>query len=165
MVTIRAAVKHVGCAFALAALIVAPASGATQQQIHKKRVVRAMSFTPDDMIGSFTPAAADPKLTGTFGRLGATSGGFRFTPSTAPSYAGRSWSTRLALAGERSAGDTPRFLGAEQSVALDLAGSYALSRNFDVTGGVRYKVQRDRIELSDQRRDSQAVYLGTAFRF
>jgi hypothetical protein len=35
-----------------------------------------------------------------------------------------------------------------------------------VTGGVRYKIQHDRLEpLTDQRRDSQAVYIGTAFRF
>jgi hypothetical protein len=31
---------------------------------------------------------------------------------------------------------------------------------------VRYKVQQDRLEaLTDARRDSQAVYIGTAFRF
>jgi hypothetical protein len=31
---------------------------------------------------------------------------------------------------------------------------------------VRYKIQRDRLQpLEDESRDSQAVYLGTAFRF
>jgi hypothetical protein len=82
----------------------------------------------------------------------------------AVSYGGRSWSTRLALVGERST-DPARLIGSEQSVSLDLAGSYALSHNFDVTGGVRYRIQRDHIDLSDERRDSQAVYVGTAFRF
>jgi hypothetical protein len=37
----------------------------------------------------------------------------------------------------------------------------------DVTGGVRYRVARDRLEplAQDDRRDSQAVYIGTAVRF
>lgn len=51
---------------------------------------------------------------------------------------------------------------------IDVGGSYSLSRNLDVTAGVRYKSQdRDRLApLSDnQQRDSQAVYVGTAFRF
>lgn len=240
MWAIRESVKRVGSALALVALFAAPVSAATQQ-VHKKRSVRSISLAPSDMIGSFTPAAADPKLSGAFGRLGSTATGFRFTPSSAPgsrravtvavrargtsradavriasiaasaptlgvapsayslgaavgwkrfavsgdfgrfdaglmpggremadiavSYSGHNWSTRLALAGERSAGETPRVVGPDQSVALDLAGSYSLTRNFDVTGGVRYKVQRDRVELADERRDSQAVYLGTAFRF
>ena len=241
MVTIRESLRKFGGALALAAFVVAPASATSSQQLHKKRMVKPLASTPDDLIGSFTPAAADPKLSGAFGRLGSTSDGFRFTPSSAPgsrravtvavrarattrgdavriasiaasaptisvapsayslgaavgwkrfavsgdygrfdsglmpgsremadlavSYGSGAWSTRVALAAERSAGNSPRMIGTDQSVALDLAGSYALSHNFDVTGGVRYKVQRDRIELSDERRDSQAVYIGTAFRF
>jgi hypothetical protein len=239
MVAIRGSVKGVSGAIALAALFVAPVSASTSQQLHKKRAIHGVELA-DDMIGSFTPAAGDPKLSGSFGRLGAAADGFRFTPSSAPgsrravtvavrarattkadavriasvaataptlgiapsayslgaaigwqrfavsgdfsryeaglmpgsreaadvalSYGGRSWSTRLAVAGERSL-DTNHLIGAEQSVALDLAGSYALTHNFDVTGGVRYKIQRDQIQLSDERRDSQAVYIGTAFRF
>jgi hypothetical protein len=35
-----------------------------------------------------------------------------------------------------------------------------------LTGGVRYNVERDRLTaLQDNRRDSQAVYIGTAFKF
>lgn len=50
---------------------------------------------------------------------------------------------------------------------IDIGGSYSLSRNLDVTAGVRYKSQdRDRLApLPDDRRESQAVYVGTAFRF
>lgn len=50
---------------------------------------------------------------------------------------------------------------------IDVGGSYSLSRNLDVTAGVRYKSQdRDRLaQLPDDHRDSQAVYVGTAFRF
>lgn len=54
----------------------------------------------------------------------------------------------------------------DQSVALDVGGSYRLTRNLDVTAGVRYRSERDRLaRLNDDRRDSQAVYVGTAFRF
>ena len=56
--------------------------------------------------------------------------------------------------------------GSERSYALDVGGSYRLTRNLDVTAGVRYRSDRDRlVRLNDDRRDSQAVYLGTAFRF
>jgi hypothetical protein len=35
-----------------------------------------------------------------------------------------------------------------------------------VTAGVRYRSDRERfVKVDDDRRDSQAVYLGTAFRF
>jgi hypothetical protein len=55
----------------------------------------------------------------------------------------------------------------DQAYAVDVGGSFSIARNVDVTGGVRYRIARDRIEplAADQRRDSQAVYVGTAFRF
>lgn len=54
----------------------------------------------------------------------------------------------------------------DRSYSLDVGGSYRLTRNLDVTAGVRYRSDRDRlVRLDDNRRDSQAVYLGTAFRF
>ena len=50
--------------------------------------------------------------------------------------------------------------------SLDVGGSYDLSRRIAVTGGVRYNIERDRLSaLTDARRDSQAVYVGTAFKF
>lgn len=50
---------------------------------------------------------------------------------------------------------------------IDVGGAYSLRRNIDVTAGVRYKAQdRDRLApLPDDRRDSQAVYVGTTFKF
>lgn len=49
--------------------------------------------------------------------------------------------------------------------AVDVVSSYRLTRNLDVTAGLRYRSD-DAIEpLTDARRDSQAVYIGTAFRF
>ena len=52
------------------------------------------------------------------------------------------------------------------NVSLDAGASYSLSRHIALTGGVRYNVERDRMSaFQDDRRDSQAVYVGTAFKF
>ena len=74
-------------------------------------------------------------------------------------------SGRIQLGADRSTGPIPRIAGTGYSV--DLGGSYSLTRNFDVTAGVRYRAaERDRlVPKSDARPDSQAVYVGTAFRF
>ena len=50
---------------------------------------------------------------------------------------------------------------------LDVAGSYRLTRNLNVTAGLRYSQERDRLAaLPDtQEQDSQAIYIGTQFRF
>ena len=76
------------------------------------------------------------------------------------------WPHRVQLAAERPVGTAPRIVDSSESVALDVGGSYSLTRNFALTAGVRYKSEREKFESrSDTRRDSQAVYLGTAFRF
>ncbi len=228
-----------GVVFAALALVLVPslASGAQIQQNHKKRAPHATQPLTGS-IGSFTPAAADPRFGATYGRGGLASSGFRFTPSLAPgsnrrvtvavrtrgtaeqaehnaltgntggftpyaynlgvsvgwkrfavtsdynkvdlgtvpgsheatdvavSYAGKRWSTRLALAADRSVGEVSRIVDGERGVSVDLGGSYSINSRLDVTGGVRYKMQHDRLlDLNDDRRDSQAVYVGTAFRF
>ena len=57
-------------------------------------------------------------------------------------------------------------LTADRSVQLDVAGSYRLSRSIDVKAGVRYRVDRDRLDPDVQSGpDSSAVYVGTAFKF
>lgn len=82
------------------------------------------------------------------------------------SYSGRRWSTGVAVSADRPAETAPRLIGNEERVALDVGGSYSIARNIDITGGVRYQMERDRLQpVEDQRRDSQAVYVGTAFRF
>lgn len=198
-------------------------------------------------IGTFTPAAADPRLAAAFARSGIASSGFRFTPaaadtnrrsvrvavraravgnnagvnnvtpgatallSVAPSlgvnpvaynlgvgigwkrfavsgdvarvdpgaapggresvdlgisYNASKWSTRVQLGAEKPMGNIPRSITGGESVSLDVGGSYRLTRRLDVTAGVRYKSERDRLATpADTIRDSQAVYIGTAFRF
>ena len=73
---------------------------------------------------------------------------------------------RVAATAERTDQVRVPALGNEQTYALDVGGAYSLTRNIAVTGGVRYRVDRDRdAALRDERRDSQAVYVGTAFKF
>lgn len=192
-------------------------------------------------IGSFTPAAADPKLAAILARSGLRESGFRFTPSEARrdtgrsvtvavrarsirgmrtdrvetaaapavslapiaynlgvsvgwkrfavsgdvsrvdlvtqpggrehanlgvSYTGKRISGKVEAATDRPLASTPALIGDKPSYSIDMGGSYSLTRNFDVTAGVRYKSENDRLpKLTDDRRDSQAVYVGTAFRF
>ncbi|MDB5670547.1 MAG: hypothetical protein JWO25_1506 [Alphaproteobacteria bacterium] len=73
---------------------------------------------------------------------------------------------RLELGADRAEGIQAQVLAPASSYSLGVGGSFRLTHNLDLTGGVRYKVQRDRVQtLTDERRDSQAVYVGTAFRF
>jgi len=82
------------------------------------------------------------------------------------SFSGSKWSTRLQLGAERAIGARPRLIGADESYSVDLGGSYALSHNLELSGGVRYRMQHDRVQaLADDRIDSQAIYIGTAFKF
>lgn len=72
---------------------------------------------------------------------------------------------RVVLDERQKSGRSPRtFEQSDQSV--DLGGSYRLSRNINVTAGVRVTSDRDRLKpLSDARQDNQAVYVGTQFKF
>ena len=73
---------------------------------------------------------------------------------------------RVAVAAERNEG-AQRLVAPPEAYSLDVGGAFSIARNIDVTAGARYRIARDRLEpLSrDERRDSQAVYVGTAFRF
>jgi hypothetical protein len=218
--------------------VVAPALGAME---------RAAGHTPRRGavalrgLGTFTPAAADPRLAAVYARGGLDIGDFRFTPADskrdnravtvavrarsnrsgrseqlavapvpatvgltpiaynlgvavgwkriavagevsrvdlasqpgsreaadlAVSYNGKRFSGRLKAVADRPIGDTPVAIADPQTYSVDLGGSYSLTRNLDVTAGLRYRSDRERLaRVSDDRRDSQAVYVGTAFRF
>jgi hypothetical protein len=75
-------------------------------------------------------------------------------------------STRVAVGAERTTGNPVEALRRGDNVSLDAGASYSLSRRIALTGGVRYNIERDRASaFQDDRRDSQAVYVGTAFKF
>lgn len=74
--------------------------------------------------------------------------------------------TRVALGADRADGHPLAALRKGDNYSLDVGGSYDVSHDIALTGGVRYNIERDRLSaLQDQRRDSQAVYVGTAFKF
>jgi predicted porin len=92
--------------------------------------------------------------------------GSREAADVALSYSGNKWTGRLSASTDRALPGTVRTLAEPQSYSLDVGGSYSITRNIDLTAGMRLKSERDRLtRIDDDRRDSQAVYVGTAFRF
>ncbi|MHA6721612.1 hypothetical protein [Sphingomonas sp. RS2018] len=220
-----------------AAIAVAPAIGAEDA---RSLAARRITGKPVSGIGSFTPAAGDPRLAAVLARAGLNGSGFRFTPSGADrgpravtvavrartnrsvgadrlgvatqspvalapvaynlgvavgwkrfalsgdlakvdlagqpgsresadlgvSYTGRAFSGRVKAEAARPLASEPRLVAEPSSYSVDVGGAYKLTRNLDLTAGVRYKTEKDRLpQLADDRRDSQSVYVGTAFRF
>jgi len=72
---------------------------------------------------------------------------------------------RIALDDKPTSGRAPRtFVDSEDTV--DVGGSLRVSRNLDVTAGVRYSQELERLRpVTDGKQDNQAVYVGTQFRF
>ena len=90
---------------------------------------------------------------------------FRPSPGARPDES--RFAARIAVEEEAKTGAAPRTMDSRSDQAVDVAGSYRLTRNLDVTAGVRYSQERDRLApLADPaKQDSQAVYVGTQFRF
>lgn len=224
-------------AFAVAgSLALSPLSAKTDELKRLQR--RPVTLSARGGIGSFTPAAADPRVAAVYARAGLANSGFRFTPAGAASgnravtvavraitsgarneptrtglapsvaiqpiaynlgvavgwkrfalsgdiarvdaaglpgsrekvdlglsYNAPRWSGRLQVERDRPTDQVSRLTGGD-TVSFDLGGSYALTRHLDVTAGVRYRAERDRLQLVDDgRRDTQAVYIGTAVKF
>ena len=89
---------------------------------------------------------------------------FRPSPGARPDES--RFAARIAVEEEAKTGASPRSIDSRSDQAVDVAGSYRLTRNLDVTAGVRYSQERDRLApLAEPTQDSQAVYVGTQFRF
>lgn len=60
-----------------------------------------------------------------------------------------------------------KIAGEDRTVStLDSTNAFRLTRNVDLTGGSRFESENYRLDrVGDDRRDSQAVYVGTALRF
>lgn len=148
--------------------------------------IRARSFAPAGMAQASAPSAIS-QLNPTGYNLGVAVGWRRFAvagdvaqaKSADSALGGREsaiigvsyslsnrLSTRVAVGAERTSGNPLPALRRGDNVSLDAGASYSLSRRIALTGGVRYNIERDRLSaLQDARRDSQAVYVGTAFKF
>ncbi|MXP29375.1 hypothetical protein GRI58_11130 [Porphyrobacter algicida] len=73
---------------------------------------------------------------------------------------------RIAFKRDNEPGHGPRAYDSDIDQLVDLGGAYRITRNLDVTAGVRMSQQRDRIApLTDGVEDSKAIYVGTQFHF
>jgi hypothetical protein len=89
---------------------------------------------------------------------------FSLTPGK-PSTPSR-FSPRIVIDEKQRAGQAPRTFAGDRQDRVDVGGSYRISKHFDVTAGVRYADDRERLlPLTDGMQDSQAVYVGTQVRF
>jgi hypothetical protein len=77
------------------------------------------------------------------------------------------FSPRIVLDEKQAAGRAPRTFAGDRDDLVDVGGAYRVTRNLDVTAGVRYSQEGDRLQplTTDGRQDNQAVYVGTQFRF
>lgn len=76
------------------------------------------------------------------------------------------FSTSIKLDQNKEMAPPARGSAASGDYKLDVGGSFSISRKIDVTAGVRYASENDRvIPLADNRKDSEAVYVGTKIRF
>jgi hypothetical protein len=163
----------------------APAKGRPSQV---RVAIRARAAGPlqAQLADSNTPATAINALAPTSYNLGVALGWKRFAISgdvaaakdansalggresaiVGVSYSLERFTGRVAVGADRSDGRPLPALRKPDNYSLDVGGSYSLSQKIALTGGVRYNVERDRMPaLQDVRRDSQAVYVGTAFKF
>ena len=92
--------------------------------------------------------------------------GGRESATVGVSYSIKRFTGRVAVGANRDDGRALTALAESDNYSVDLGGAYNITRNIAVTGGVRYSIESERLSaLKDQRRDSQAVYVGTAFKF
>lgn len=77
------------------------------------------------------------------------------------------FSPRIVIDEKQAAGRAPRTFAGDKDDRVDVGGAYRVTRNLDVTAGVRYSQERDRLLplTTDGKQDNQAVYVGTQFRF
>jgi hypothetical protein len=76
------------------------------------------------------------------------------------------FNTEVSVDKVGNAAPNPRGSAAAGDYALNVGGSFSISRRIDVTAGVRYSSERDRVApAANAKPDSEAVYVGTKIRF
>lgn len=150
------------------------ARAATQTALARGQNMTASAASAD--ISAFAPSAYNLgvavgwksfALSGDVAKLdtGLAPGG-REAAEVGLSYNLKQFTGRVQLGADRVDSRTPRLIANDINYSVDVGGSYKVARNLELTGGLRYKIESDRLApLSDTRRDSRAVYLGTAFKF
>ena len=149
--------------------------------------IRARAASPEKIADASGATSASPigALTPTSYNLGASIGWRRFAVSgdvakskagnpaigdresavVGVSYSIKRFTGRVAVGAERE-NNALETLRQPDTYSVDVGGAYNITRSIAVTGGVRYRVDHNRLAtIEDDRRDSQAVYVGTAFKF
>jgi len=89
-----------------------------------------------------------------------------FKPSPGAKDKPSRFSARVALEEAAKTGRDARSRDALGDQTVEVGGAYSVTRNINVTAGVRYSQDRDRLEpITNGKQDSQSVYVGTQFRF
>jgi hypothetical protein len=89
----------------------------------------------------------------------------KFSLAAKPADTDSRFTTRISIDEKRAPGRAPRTFAGDAG-EVDLSGAYRVTDNINVTAGVRYSQERERLlPLTDGRQDSQAVYVGTQFSF
>ncbi len=89
-----------------------------------------------------------------------------FAPRSRTNEEPSRFAARIELDEDRASDSVATSGSSLSDQMLDVAGSYRLTRNLDITAGVRYEQDRDLVPVPDlEQQDSQAVYIGTQFRF
>lgn len=89
----------------------------------------------------------------------------KFSLSNVPRDGDSGFNTRLSVDEKKAPGRSPRTFAGDGG-EVDVSGALRVTEHIDVTAGVRYSQERERLlPLTDGRQDNQAVYVGTQFRF
>lgn len=110
---------------------------------------------------SFSQALVQPPLRG----VGELPDLKKYSLAPGTKSADSRFSPRLSVDDREAAGRAPRTFAGD-SGEVDFGGAYRVTENINVTAGVRYSQERERImPITDGKLDNQAVYVGTQFQF
>jgi hypothetical protein len=73
--------------------------------------------------------------------------------------------TDVSVAAPKAVAPSPRGSAANGDYDVNVGGSLRVAKGVDVTAGVRYSRDNDRVDLATTKADSEAVYVGTKIRF
>ena len=122
------------------------------------RLTAARGWQGFDLVPETRAAVKAPLITG----LGESSFRLDKGPKQKPSR----FQPAIAVDNERGVTPAPRGNAATDNFEVGVGGSFSISRKIDVTAGVRYKSERDRIApTTTDQKDSEAVFVGTKIRF
>lgn len=160
-----------------------PSEGAVIGSRAIKAAVRSATMQaerPTDRVAAVTPTLSLNPVTYNLGgsvggkRLAAIGDLTRLDLGTQPGsrdsvgmgYSARKFGTRSTLTADHALTDQPKMITDTSGYSLDGGGSLKLTRNLDVTAGMRSRTDRERmLRVTPDRREGQAIYVGTAFRF